>query len=443
MSHRLAASCPELAVLEQTPLPDLTFAQRAHLKECASCASSLRELEEVLTLTEELATDTPDRCRVENVRARVLAGGPRLPLETRRHPGATWLAAACVTVSAVAGAAIWHRTSVPADPMLEGPVAAVHDVGARYSRMGSGSDRIVRLFDGSISVEVEQLTAGQRFRVVTGDAEVEVRGTAFDVVAKSDHLESVRVLHGKVELRTVSGLTTLLNAGQRWDLSAPSASSGGSAAPRAALPGNDSETVTDVPRANLIAAERERAPRATTEEAPSWSRAPATGHAVGPTQAQSSAPSRESANRTPPSNPTSSSAAPLPSVRAPRVSAGETAFKAGWAALRAGDFSVAARAFEESARDPASGVGEDAQYWRAVALARGGKSDAAISALRQFSSDHPGSTRKGDSLLLLGRLLSQRGDREGARRSYEAASSDRNPAVKTSALRELARLDGR
>src|SRR5207302_1565888 len=69
--------------------------------------------------------------------------------------------------------------------------------GAEFIRLGQPPDEIVRLSQGTLTVEVSPLGAGERFRVITSDAEVEVRGTAFDVVAAADRLTAVRVHHGR------------------------------------------------------------------------------------------------------------------------------------------------------------------------------------------------------------------------------------------------------
>ncbi len=74
-------------------------------------------------------------------------------------------------------------------------------------------------FDGTVTVEVDRLQPGERFRIVTGDAEVEVRGTAFDVTAAGDRLRSVRVMHGSVEVRPAGGSVRILSPGQAWEAS--------------------------------------------------------------------------------------------------------------------------------------------------------------------------------------------------------------------------------
>ena len=54
-------------------------------------------------------------------------------------------------------------------------------------------------------LEVAPLPRGERFRVLTRDAEVEVRGTRFQVSAASGELLAVSVTHGRVEVRSPGG----------------------------------------------------------------------------------------------------------------------------------------------------------------------------------------------------------------------------------------------
>ena len=77
-------------------------------------------------------------------------------------------------------------------------------------------DEIVTLYEGVIDVEVTPLQAGERFRVVTADTEVEVRGTAFEVTARFGHVIGVSVRHGLVEVRPIGGAIAMVGAGQSW-----------------------------------------------------------------------------------------------------------------------------------------------------------------------------------------------------------------------------------
>jgi len=62
-------------------------------------------------------------------------------------------------------------------------------------------DEVVTLWEGDIELEVERLAEDGRFRVVVVDAEVEVWGTSFSVMARADHLQSVSVVRGRMIVR--------------------------------------------------------------------------------------------------------------------------------------------------------------------------------------------------------------------------------------------------
>jgi TolA-binding protein len=77
-------------------------------------------------------------------------------------------------------------------------------------------DEIVTLHDGTIHLDVDPLRSGERFRVLIGTSEIEVRGTAFDVTADHDRLVGVHVVHGRVEVRPAGRATVVLVAGGDW-----------------------------------------------------------------------------------------------------------------------------------------------------------------------------------------------------------------------------------
>jgi hypothetical protein len=77
------------------------------------------------------------------------------------------------------------------------------------------------LVRGAAHLVVAKLSGGQRFVVDTEDAEVEVRGTVFDVAVKSGPAEcrrrtAVSVAEGAVEVRS-RGKTISLRAGDTWE----------------------------------------------------------------------------------------------------------------------------------------------------------------------------------------------------------------------------------
>jgi hypothetical protein len=231
-------------------------------------------------------------------------------------------------------------------------------------------DEVVRLHEGAVSVQVTPLGPGERFRVVAGDGEVEVHGTAFDVAVKDDRLVSVTVDHGLVEVRPAHGPRVFLHAAESWH-APPSSSAAATAEP-----------------------EEPRRPAA-----------------------------------------------------APTESAAAEGFARGWRALRGGDYLAAAAAFGRSASaDPADPISEDARYWRAVALARGGRPASARAEMAAFLTRYPTSARAGEISAMLGWLLLDVHDRAGAQRRFRAAAGDRADAVRASAragLQALAQVESR
>jgi hypothetical protein len=83
----------------------------------------------------------------------------------------------------------------------------------------------VRLVRGRAHLQVRKLHAGQRFHVLTPDADVQVRGTEFDVELRPGSVPGtcVRVEEGLVAV-VAGGSTHLVAPGQTWGCAEPSAS---------------------------------------------------------------------------------------------------------------------------------------------------------------------------------------------------------------------------
>jgi len=82
------------------------------------------------------------------------------------------------------------------------------------------AERWLRLAAGEVSVHVTKLKPGQRFVIVTPDAEVEVRGTRFQVQVGDENdgcgtVTHVRVDEGIVDVRA-GGAVARVPAGSRW-----------------------------------------------------------------------------------------------------------------------------------------------------------------------------------------------------------------------------------
>jgi TolA-binding protein len=399
--------------------------------------TSFGDWERVRELARDLPHEAPRQERVEAVRAALLAraaeiGGRPERVRSRRILLAVAAAAAFVAVGALAVLAShgsWHREGA-APGALRAEIRPLTE--SRYSRLGAQPDEIVRLREGTVTFRVEKLRAGERFRVVVGDAVVEVRGTVFDVTAADDRLHNVHVHEGKVEVRPEHGAVAVLLPGENWSApgdagrveiaaaQTPSPGAGVAPAPPSSRgAGIDSARLAPRPVV-AVAPRRVRS----TPVAPSAVRPHETAAAVG----SGAAPEPPSAN--------------APAAAAP-PSASEIAFAAGWRSLRAGDPRAAAAAFDRAlAVDPAHPLAEDAAFWKAVSCARAGLDAEAAAVLAAFLDRYPASARAGEVSALLGWRRLAAGDREGARRLFAAAAADPVERVRASAGRGLRAIDG-
>jgi hypothetical protein len=178
------------------------------------------QLQAVIELARELPAEIPDPAHREEVRTALLARQP-LQRPQRRY----WLALSIVAVAA--SAAVYfapardqlHAVAFPVMPTVPEKVARGHvhpHEGAAFELASTVPDEIVRLHDGTIDVEVDPLQQHERFRVVVGASEIEVRGTAFTVTAEHERLIDVHVAHGRVEVRPVGRANVVLGAGAMW-----------------------------------------------------------------------------------------------------------------------------------------------------------------------------------------------------------------------------------
>jgi TolA-binding protein len=85
------------------------------------------------------------------------------------------------------------------------------------------------------------------------------------------------------------------------------------------------------------------------------------------------------------------------------------------------------------ASDAGSKVAEDASYWQSVALARAGQSAKAARAFESFLGAYPRSTRAGEASAMLGWILFDARDYQGAARRFRAAIQDPSARVRRSA----------
>jgi len=391
----------------------------AHLELCASCRAAWDATRALIDLARELPVALPPSPRREEVRTAVLAAAAGLAHRPARRAWPVPVAAAAAAAAAVAGYLAFARSPVPR--IAHHAHGSVRPrPGARYLVRSAGPDEVVQLGDGVIDIEVEPLHPGERFRVVVGDAELEVRGTAFTVTASAEHLVEVAVAHGRVDVVPALGEPTTLQAGQSWHAAVATVATAIAAAPAPAA------------RSAREAVELPPAAAALSRTAP-------------PRPPEPPRPHRVAARRDPDPPPVARrDPDPPPAPRAPEPRAEEISYDDAWTALRAGDFGHAAGGFARVVLlAPDSPLGEDASFWRAVALARGRRSLEAVAAFHDFLDGHARSSRAGQASAMLGWLLIDARAFDEAGRRFQAAAGDPDPAIRGSALAGLAALAGR
>lgn len=402
MRTHMIGRCLDEVELTRAVTGDASEHVLAHLAQCTRCSDEANAFRTMIELARRGAPPSPSFERTEQLRTQILA---RSELEyerpSPRRRSRVWLLVGAAAVSAAVVALVVISTA-PApnaprglDPVAQRRGAVNPRTSARFQLVGVQPDEVVRLSDGMVHVEVAPLEAGERFRVITSDGEVEVRGTAFDVTAANDRLRSVLVSHGRVEVRAGSRSAIVLDAGQRWD------------APEVAV-----ETMP--PPATRSVPQRE-------PQLPARSAAP---------------PERRSLPQTPRPR-TELSPPPITGAR----SASERAFSEGWDALRDGDAAAAASHFEQClALEPAGALSEDAAFWHGIALGRAGRRAGATRALTHFLGSFPESPRAGEASMTLGWLLLDDGDLDGAAQRFRAAAGDVSATVRASAAEGLAEI---
>ncbi len=401
--------CPNPEALAEAYAGAGTLAVHQHVDRCESCAAQWRGYEELSALGRELPRASPAPARVEQLRTLVLAAAQKerrptvAALPWRAARTARWAAPLALAASLLAVLAV--RSGGP-ESSHRGRVQAANGARLTHTRavLADGSaDEVVRLTDGRLRVAVDPLRGGERFRVRVGNAELEVRGTEFDVAAEQDQLTSVLVHEGTVVVRPRGGAEVILTKGQRW---APTPVLAVLPAPApVALVGP--EPVAAAPSAPVV---KSRPRRSAALVAPQ--------PAVPPL--------------------------PLPAKAGLLGGATEEAFAEGWQALREGDAAAAARSFDRAAQSaPDTALAEDARFWEAVALARAGNRNAAASAMGSFLDRYPANPRAAELSAMLGWILLDAGRLADAKARFMAALADPSPKVRQSAEAGLLELDGR
>jgi TolA-binding protein len=376
-----SASCPSEEELSRALTAGAEARVARHLEGCATCRSKQVAFRSAIERARGLPTSLPDRWRRDEVRASLLAAAAAEPLGSRGR--AAWLtgfvaiAAAAVLVSGL------ERRRLAPDTAPRSHVVVRGGVGARYELTSPPPWETVRLWEGEIDLDVQPLGPRDRVRVQVGDGEVEVRGTRFQVTARADKLAAVEVAHGRVEVRPAGAAMAVLGAGQTW-----------------------------------------RAPEVV---APAL--APPAVSAAGASPPQPGAPS---------ARPRHAARAEGGVERALRPTRQEALYDDAWDALRARRFTAAATGFTRVlAEAPVGPFAAEAAFWRATALARGGASDKALGAYREFIGTYKTSPRRGEASAILGWLLVDAQRPEEATPLFGAALNDPHENVRASAREGL------
>jgi TolA-binding protein len=421
----------------------------AHLETCTPCRAAWDEARAAIELARELPVALPSPSRREEVRTALLAAAADRAQRPARRTRAVPAIAGAAAAAVVGYLAIAHTAGPPLASSSAAPAPHSHGTvrphaGAHYAVRSIGPDEVIELRDGELDIEVEPLHPGERFRVVVGRSELEVRGTAFRVAAHAEHLVEVAVAHGRVDLSPGTGAPTSLAAGQSWRAGE---------APAAGAPSAAADVAHQEPSARAAHPEAFSAPGVRQEPPAAARRDPealagAANRGARPTaavRAEASAPSARRDGSPPALAVRSAVELPVgaaravadaePSVPAPRARAAEEkSYDEAWVALRSGEF---ARAASEFARvvllEPDSALVEDASFWRAVALARAKRSLEAVSAFHDFLALYARSARAGEASAMLGWLLIDAGAFDEAARRFDAAAGDADPAVRRSA----------
>ncbi len=338
-----------------------------HAATCADCRRERRALAELRAAAGRLPLSEPaplERRRQRQLllrRAREL--GQRSDEAFRRWPAlALALLAASVGLFALSRSVDAPRPPVAtvAAPAPTYRLSATPST--RWRILESGAALRLRLDIGDVELQVDKLSAGQRFVLELPDGEVEVVGTRFRAVASALGTEQVRVSEGRVALRLAQRAALSLAAGESWER-----------APE--------EKTKEKEGRGVIPAAPDAGVRA-----PSPAATAATGRASGVARAR---PSKHSAGSQP--RPSSSAAADFEAGQ--RAGAGAD-FAQAMAAFDAGDYGQAEGAFLGfERRHPGDARCEDATFLRAVALARRGDAAGASTIAREYLERYPSGLR--------------------------------------------------
>ncbi|WP_146646407.1 FecR domain-containing protein [Labilithrix luteola] len=342
-----------------------------HRRTCEECRARLSEDERLRDLGRALPVVAPNELAARRMRGNILhrsAGAPTTRGRSRMALAIT--AASLVAIGAFAGHSHFaRRNAISERPNLDEVQSVVMPTpGTDWRRERDGNVERIRIGEGTVTLEVRHQTPGRRFFVDTPDAEIEVRGTRFEVVVANHATRRVRVFEGLVALRRHGDEERRLGANETWE--------------------STFET-TSIP-------------------------APPTPSAVA-----STAPARKP-------KPSSLADAGTDDTTSAEYRHAMDLYGAGDYESAAREFHAFA------ARHPSSPESEDAAFLEAVALTRGARADAAAVVAERFLSRYPTSFHAKDAAIIVARAARVRGDCAKAREAltrWPASSSDVRSAL--------------
>lgn len=415
--------CPDPVYLTRAFSEGADQALLDHLEQCENCQNEWKQIKQVVDLGRKLPSGYPNEKRLDDVRIEIFASA-LAPKPSLSRSKISAMALMIIAVFALIFTAVRFAPSLfNHKDIVAGEVyrAKIRPQGfATYSVESSQPNEVVKLKTGTLTVTVDPLRPGERFRVIVGNAEVIVRGTVFDVIAKDGKLIDVLVQSGKVEVRTHVSQPIALGPGQSLDRVAPAPDSES----KILVAQNDQSMknspnhnkASDVKQPLINRTERHVSKKTFDNDRPKTV-------VEKPDTAMQPSPPKEEPDAIVP-----------PRVKNPS----QIAFESGWAALREGKHSDAAQYFGQAIKQAGnSPLVEDASFWHAVSLARAGKTNQAKNALTLFVNMYSRSPRRGEASVMLGWILLRAGDFAGAKSRFNTAVNDRVSHVRESAAKGL------
>jgi TolA-binding protein len=368
----MRATCAQAWQAEAVEDGRLSGAEREsferHAATCADCRRERRVLAELRAAAGRLPLSEPAPLERRRQRQLLLRRASELG-QRSSEPFRRWPALALALLAVGVGLFAFSRSVDAPSP----PVAAVAapaptyrlsaTSGTRWRILESGAALRLRLDIGDVELQVDKLSAGQRFVLELPDGEVEVVGTHFRAVASALGTEQVRVSEGRVALRLARRAPLSLAAGESWERASERVEE--KEAEREVKPAAPDAGVRPQSAADAAAA------RSTSGVVRAWRPK----HSAG-------------------SQPRPSSSAAADGVEAGQRAGAGADFAQAMAAFDAGDYGRAEGAFFGfERRHPGDARCEDATFLRAVARARRGDAVGASAIAREYLERYPSGLR--------------------------------------------------